>query len=123
MNRESKWVTWYRILAIIGCVGIVIGSIVIGWNKSAFYSSFSYTTRHDVPVLLLYAGIGCAIAAVELLGNLMICEFFDNVNMISGAIQELSYSKDVREFLPTFKKMSENVDAINKEIMREKADC
>ena len=122
MNRESKWVLWYRILAIIGCVGIVIGSVVIGWNESAYYSRYSYTASHDIPVLLLYVGIGCAIAVVELIASMMICEFFDNVNMIKGVIQELTYSKDVREFLPTFKKMSENVDTINKEILRKKTE-
>lgn len=88
VEGTSKWITWYRSLAIIGFVALVILSVTGGWQAAEYTYEFGYRTGHHMGEFFKYAGIGCAIAAVELISSMMICEFFDNVNMIRETMQE-----------------------------------
>ena len=100
MEGTSKWVKWYRILAIIGCGVIVVYSIINGWNE-ARYNYYS-RVEHDMSVFLLHAGIGCAIAVVELFVSMMFCEFFDNVSLIAHKMSDWDYTKVTKGFIEEF---------------------
>lgn len=97
MEGTSKWVKWYRILAVIGCGVIVIFSLVSGW-KAARYVTYRQV-KHDMSIFLPYAGIGCAIAAAELLLSMMLCEFLDNVSFIAHKLADWDYAKAAKDLI------------------------
>lgn len=89
VEGTSKWITWYRSLAIIAFVALVILSVVGGFHEAEYAYSY-FNPGPWFGKFLKYAGIGCGIAVVELISSMTICEFFDNVNIIREKIQELS---------------------------------
>ena len=99
MVGTSKWVKWYRILAVIGCGVIVLFSIINGWSEARYTYNYGYDVGHDMPVFFLHAGIGCAIAVVELIVSMMFCEFLDNVSLIANKLSNRDYTKATKDFI------------------------
>ncbi len=102
MNRTSKWVEWYRVLAVIGCIVLAVVSIKNGWEMSSYpkYSySYGYQEGHNMSIFFKYAGIGCGIAVVLWLISMMVCEFLDNVSMIAHKLSDWNYTTATRDFI------------------------
>ena len=99
MKGSSKWVKWYRILAIIGCGVIALYSIINGWNSSRYTYNYGYDVGHDMADFLLRAGTGCAIAVVELIASMMLCEFLDNVSLIAYKLSHWNYKNAAKDFI------------------------
>ena len=93
---ESKWVKWLYIVMMVSCVAFLVLGVIFGFIQAQDYSRYRgvYT---DMPTFIVIVLITIFVDAFHVLIWNVICEYLNNVHIISKEVSKIAHRNEIRE--------------------------